>query len=116
MKKKMKIFSCLCIYDSLFSLTSNEIVKMVSTPSDLSTHIIIIEKLDNFYIRCRDTIVFCYEYQMFGDDNYATCATILHPVSCFDLIPYSFSNICETCTELLTSVYFFDNLVKVKDE
>lgn len=53
---------------------------------------------------------------MFGDDNYATCATILHPVSCFDLIPYSFSNICETCTELLTSVYFFDNLVKVKDE
>ena len=97
-------------------MTSDQIVKMVSTCSDLSTHIIIIEKLDNLYVCCRDTIVFCYEYQMFGDDHYATCATVLDPVSCFDLIPYGFSNICETCTHLLTNINFFDNLVKVKDE
>ena len=108
----MKIFSCLCVCDSLFNMTNDQIVKMYSTISDLSVDIITIEKEDNLYICCRDTIIFCYE--LHNDDDFVTCETIFDPVSCFDLISYGFHDICITCTESLINKDFFDNLVKVK--
>ena len=108
----MKIFSCLCVCDSLFNMTNDQIVKTFSTVSDLSANIITIEKEDNLYICCRDTIIFCYE--LYNDDDYVTCATIFDPVSCFDLLSYGFFEICITCIQSLTDKDFFTNLVKVK--
>lgn len=109
----MKIFSCLCVCDSLFNMTNDQVVKTFSTVSDLSANIITIEKEDNLYICCRDTIIFCYE--LYNDDDYVTCATIFDPVSCFDLLIYCFNDICVTCIESLCYTYFFNDLIEIKN-
>ena len=85
----MKIYSCLCVCDSLFNMTNDQIMKTFSTISDLSADMITIEKEDNLYICCRDSIIFCYE--IFDNNNFITCASIFDPVSCFDLLIYGFT-------------------------
>ena len=108
----MKICSCLCVCNSLFNMTNDQIMKTFSTISDLSAEMIIIEKEDNLYICCRDSI-FCYD--MFDNNNFITRATIFDPVSCFDLLIYGFNDTCVTCIESLSYTYFFNDLVEIKN-
>ena len=109
----MKIYSCLCVCDSLFNMTNDQIMKTFSTISDLSAEMIIIEKEDNLYICCRDSIIFCYD--MFDNNNFITRATIFDPVSCFDLLIYGFNDICVICIESLCDTYFFNDLIEIKN-
>lgn len=106
------IYSCVCISDSLFGLSYDEINEMVSSCSDLSTHLIIIENLDNFYICCRDSIEFCFVFNRYFIRD-KTCANVNETISCFDLIKYGFKNICELCQSVL-DIFLYSFLVKVK--
>lgn len=105
----MKIFSCLCNCETLFLMTIDEIHELISDGS-LSVDFIIIETKSEIHISCRESIVFCSDFYK----DHETCGNVLEPISCFDLIPFSFNNICGTCLEIL-SEHFFYNLVRIKD-
>lgn len=115
------VYSCLCVSESFFGKTYDEIVEMIfSVPSDLSVHCVKMKINGNVYICCVNTVEFVYKYNRWyffnktcariDEDNYRTNG---FAVSCFNLLKYGFRTICTICQFPLQQK-LFQHLVKVK--
>ena len=54
----MKISCCICIYEDLLSLNTDEVIDLIANCSLLPAGFMIIESENEIYICCRETIVF----------------------------------------------------------
>ena len=107
----MKYFVCQCISDVVLTSTSKEISELIKS-GFLDVNFLMIEKESTFYICCKDTIVFYYDYSPKSDFS-KTCGDVTEPITCFDLISFGFENVCSLCKELVLK-YFLDILVELK--
>ena len=87
----MKISCCMCIYDDLFPLNTDQIIDLIVNCSS-----------------CREIIVFCCEYYSFDESD---CPDVIEP--CLDAISFGITEICQVCMKSIVK-YLSDNLVKVK--
>ena len=104
----MKISCCMCIYDDLFPLNTDQIIDLIVNCSLLFAGFMIIESDDEIYISCREIIVFCCEYYSFDESD---CPDVIEP--CLDAISFGSTEICQVCMKSIVK-YLSDNLVKVK--
>lgn len=110
-EKKMKnVYSCSCIADTLTAITSSQIKEMFRLQYDLNCKYVEIEKENDYYIICAESVEFCYIY----NNYFETCAdSKIMCISCFDVLKYGFRRICSMC-ELGLQKYLYRNLVKIK--
>lgn len=70
-EKKMKnVYSCSCIADTLTAITSSQIKEMFRLQYDLNCKYVEIEKENDYYIICAESVEFCYIY----NNYFETCA------------------------------------------
>ena len=96
------IYSCLCIFSKLLTMTSEEIIKSASNYSLLSLSenwlMLILDDKD-CYVFCEETLTFCTDYFNSGE-----CYHNFDGESCIDFIPYAgVSDICDVCLNAITT-------------
>ena len=97
--------------DVALTSTDEEIAKLIES-GFLNVNFFVIQEKSVVCICCKDTIVFCYDCSS-KSDLAKTCGDVIEPITCFDLIPYGFENVCLLCNELVLK-YFLNFLVEVK--
>lgn len=106
----MNYFVCQCILDVVLTSNSKEITDLIES-GFLNVNFLIVEEENRLYICCKESIGFCHDHSSNLDDK--TCADVLEPISCFDLIPFGFENLCSLCKALFLK-YCQNILVKIK--
>ena len=104
----MKIFCCICIYDNLLSLNTDEIIDSIANCSLLSAGFMIIEFENEIYICCRETMYFCCDYYNFDEDY---CPDVVEP--CIDSLYFGNIDICDFCISQIIE-YLSQSLTKIK--
>ena len=70
-KKKMKnVYSCVCVADTLTAMTYGQIKEMFRLQYDLNCKYVEIEKENDYYIICSESVEFCDIY----NNYFETCA------------------------------------------
>ena len=104
-----KVYSCACIADTLTAMTYSQIKEMFRLQYDLNCKFVEIEKENDYYIICAESVEFCYIY----NNHFETCAdSKLMCISCFDVLKYGFRRVCCLC-EISLQKYLYSSLVKI---
>ena len=104
----MKISCCICIYEDLLSLNTDEVIDLIANCSLLPAGFMIIESENEIYICCRETIVFCCEYYNFDEND---CPDVTEP--CLDSLSFGNTDICDFCISVIIK-YLSESLIEIK--
>ena len=99
-------FLCPCLFDIVSALNYGDIDELIKF---LSVNYLILEHDRTFYLCCKDSIDFYFEYDKDSD----TCSNLHEPISCFDLICYGFEDVCSKCEKTILD-FFSDHLTKIE--
>ena len=113
-------FVCSCLFEfALFSEYNgiDEFIELMEKMNFLKSNILILERIDSFYICCKDNIQFMISYY---PDFYKKCMEHCpneypdpESVNCFDLCEFGFEDFCVSCQEV-TIFYFLKILLKIE--
>ena len=113
-------FVCSCLFEfALFSEYNgiDEFIELMEKMNFLKSNILILERIDSFYICCKDNIQFMISYY---PDFYKKCMEHCpneypdpESVNCLDLCEFGFEDFCVSCQEV-TIFYFLKILLKIE--